>query len=103
MVGKSQITLAGRQRLRVVNVRLTLPPSSNQFSVSTTKFPEEYVIWCGQEGTRNRFNMLRETLSKFISERSGKQEMEVAVDDWNDDLLWLMSEFIEEAFLASSL
>jgi predicted nucleic acid-binding protein len=36
MVGKSQTTLAGRQRLRVVNVRLSLPPSSDQFSIITT-------------------------------------------------------------------
>jgi len=36
MVGKSQTTSAGRQRLRVVNFRLSLPPSSDQFSVITT-------------------------------------------------------------------
>jgi len=35
MVGKSQTTLAGRRRLRVVNVRLSLPPSSGQFSIIT--------------------------------------------------------------------
>ena len=35
MVGKSQTTLAGDERLRVVNVRLSLPPSSGQFSIIT--------------------------------------------------------------------
>jgi len=40
MVGKSQTTLAGDERLRVVNFRLSLPPSSGQFSVITTNlFP----------------------------------------------------------------
>ena len=36
MVGKSYTTLAGGIRLRVVNFRLSLPPSSGQFSVITT-------------------------------------------------------------------
>jgi hypothetical protein len=41
MVGKSQTTLAGRQRLRVVNFRLSQPPFPGQFSVITTiSFPE---------------------------------------------------------------
>jgi hypothetical protein len=35
MVGKSQTTLAGGERLQVVNVRLSLPPSSGQFSIIT--------------------------------------------------------------------
>jgi hypothetical protein len=39
MVGKYQPTLAGGERLQVVNVRLSLPPSSGQFSVSTTIWP----------------------------------------------------------------
>ena len=46
MVGKSQTTLAGRQRLRVVNFRLSQPPFPGQFSVITTmgnpKFTEAY-------------------------------------------------------------
>jgi hypothetical protein len=35
MVGKYQTTLAGDQRLKVVNFRLSLPPSSGQFSIIT--------------------------------------------------------------------
>jgi hypothetical protein len=39
MVGKSQTTLAGSQRLRVVNFRLSLPPFTGQFSIITTNQP----------------------------------------------------------------
>jgi hypothetical protein len=35
MVGKYQTTLAGGERLQMVNVGLSLPPSSGQFSIIT--------------------------------------------------------------------
>ena len=44
MVGKSQTTLAGRQRLRVVNFRLSLPPFAGQFSIITTSMAREDEI-----------------------------------------------------------
>ncbi|MDD5101016.1 MAG: hypothetical protein PHP66_08715, partial [Syntrophales bacterium] len=37
MVGKYQTTLAGSERLQVVNVRLSLPSSSGQFWIITPK------------------------------------------------------------------
>ena len=43
MVGKSQTTLAGDERLTVVNVRLSLPPSSGQFSIITPTGALSYV------------------------------------------------------------
>ena len=57
MVGKSQTTLAGDERLRVVNFRLSLPPSSGQFSVITTSrlmrtLDRGRFLWIGDGSNR---------------------------------------------------
>jgi len=57
------------------------------------QFDENHVLWWGPAGSQERFEKLREWLSSSITERSGKSEMAEAVNDWTDDLLWLMSEF----------
>ena len=44
MVGKYQSTLAGDERLRVVNFGLSLPPSSGQFWIITPNLFHDPVI-----------------------------------------------------------
>lgn len=43
MVGKLPTTLTGSVRLRVVNFRLSLPPSTGQFSVITTTYQQPAI------------------------------------------------------------
>jgi len=74
MVGKSQTILAGRQRLRMVNFRLSLPPLSDQFSVITTSLYIPLPVLSRQRSIfgsfqdTTQFLPLRPEISKPINE-----------------------------------